>query len=73
MLTEPSFRAGRHERVDIAYKPQARRAAREVVSFRPEWSYLRQPGNNPESHKLSGQVLINALTVQVGTGTDLIA
>jgi hypothetical protein len=22
----------------------------------------RQPGNNPESHKLSGQVLANAIT-----------
>jgi hypothetical protein len=25
----------------------------------------RQPGNNPESHKLSGQVLINAVTGEV--------
>ena len=25
----------------------------------------RQPGNNPESHKLSGQVLVNAVTGHV--------
>ena len=24
------------------------------------WAHRRQPGNNPESHKLSGQVLLNA-------------
>ena len=23
------------------------------------WAHRRQPGNNPESHKLSGQVLLN--------------
>jgi hypothetical protein len=27
----------------------------------------RQPGNNPERHKLSGQVLVNAATAEVGT------
>jgi hypothetical protein len=25
------------------------------------WTNGRQPGNNPESHKFSGQVLINAV------------
>jgi hypothetical protein len=30
----------------------------------------RQPGNNPESHGLSGQVLVNALTGQLGSGTS---
>ena len=29
------------------------------------WASRRQSGNNPESHKLSGQALSNAVTVHV--------
>ena len=34
-------------------------------------AYRRQPGSNPEIHKLSGQVLVNALTGEVGTSPKM--
>ena len=40
--------------------PRKMRGRNRVVGGeRMFWAHRRQPGNNPESHKLSGQVLLN--------------
>jgi hypothetical protein len=49
------------------------RAGEALEANRCHWPYRRQQGHNPESQKLSGQVLINGVTGQVGTGTGFLA